>query len=140
MGRFDMNVSAVRILMAEDSDADVRLFKEALRAAAIGFELERYSDGEACVKSLTAANAPLPDLIVLDLNMPKVDGFEVLKTLRSIPRFKDVLVAMVTSSESEEERETSVNLGANALIVKPLQLRDFIINVGASIRELLKAA
>ena len=131
---------AVRILMAEDSDSDVRLFKEALRAAAIGFELERYSDGEACVRSLAAENKPLPDLIVLDLNMPKVDGFEVLRTVRSISRFDAVPVAMVTSSESEEERETSVNLGANALIVKPLHLQDFITRVGASIRELLKAA
>jgi DNA-binding response OmpR family regulator len=131
---------AVRILMAEDSDADVRLFKEALRAAAIGFELERYSDGEACVRSLSAGTGPLPDLIVLDLNMPKVDGFEVLKTVRSNARFDGVPVAMVTSSESEEERETSASLGANVLIVKPLQLRDFITNVGASIRALLNAA
>ena len=131
---------AIRILMAEDSDSDVRLFKEALRAAAIGFELERYSDGESCVRSLAAENGPLPDLIVLDLNMPKVDGFEVLKTVRSISRFDAVPVAMVTSSESEEERETSVTLGANALIVKPLHLHDFITTVGASIRELLKAA
>jgi DNA-binding response OmpR family regulator len=123
--------------MAEDSDADVRLFKEAMRAASISVELERYSDGEACIRRLASNAGALPDLIVLDLNMPKLDGFEVLKAVRADARFQGVPVVMVTSSESEEEREASAHLGANGLIVKPLQLRDFIVNVGAAIRSLL---
>lgn len=127
----------VRILMVEDSDADVWLFKEALRRSELDFELERFTDGEACIESLASHSAPLPDLIVIDLNMPKIGGFEILKTVREDQRFASVPVAIVTSSSSERERQRSVSLGANAFIVKPLNLRDFLITVGSSVKALL---
>ena len=133
-----MNTSpVVRILMAEDNDADVLLFKEALRTSSVNFELERSTDGDACIRSLAAHSAPLPDLIVIDLNMPRVGGFEILKTVRGDVRFAAVPVAVVTSSSSESERLKSVNLGANAFIVKPSRLREFLTTVGTSIKALL---
>lgn len=123
--------------MAEDNDADVWLFKEALRTSKVSFELERYTDGEACIEGLASHGAPLPDLIVIDLNMPRVGGFEILKTLREDQRFAAVPVAIVTSSNSESERQRSVSLGANAFIVKPLTLSDFLMTVGTSVKALL---
>jgi len=124
-------------MLAEDNDADVLLFKEALRASAVNFELERYMDGEACIRSLATHSTPLPHLIVIDLNMPRVGGFEILKTIREDVRFDGIPVAIVTSSSSESERLKSVNLGANAFIVKPLRLRDFLMSVGATVKALL---
>jgi CheY-like chemotaxis protein len=129
--------SVVRILLAEDNDADVLLFKEALRTSSVNFVLERYADGEACIRSLAEHSAPLPDLIVIDLNMPKIGGFEILRTVRGDLRFDGVPVAVVTSSSSESERLKSVNLGANAFIVKPLRLRDFLTTVATSVKALL---
>lgn len=128
----------VRILLVEDSDADVWLFKEALRRSEVSFELERFANGEACIESLASPAAPLPDLIIIDLNMPKIGGFEILKTVREDQRFASVPVAVVTSSSSETERQRSVNLGANAFIVKPLNLRDFLMTVGTSVKALLQ--
>jgi chemotaxis family two-component system response regulator Rcp1 len=127
----------VRIVMAEDNNAYVLLFREALRTSPVNFELERYTDGEACIRSLAARSAPPPDLIVIDLNMPRVDGFEILKTVRGDLRFAGVPVAVVTSSSSESERPKSVNLGANAFIEKPSRLRDFLTTVGTSVKALL---
>jgi CheY-like chemotaxis protein len=132
-----MNAPVARILLAEDNDADVWLFKEALRASEVSFELERYTDGEACIESLATRAAPLPDLIVIDLNMPRIGGFEILKTVREDQRFASVPVAIVTSSNSEKERQRSVTLGANAFIVKPLKLRDFLTTIGTSVKALL---
>lgn len=103
----------------------------------VSFELERYTDGEACIQSLASRASPLPDLIVIDLNMPRIGGFEILKTVRDDQRFAGVPVAIVTSSNSESERQRSVNLGANAFIVKPLKLRDFLLTVGTSVKALL---
>jgi CheY-like chemotaxis protein len=128
---------AARILLAEDNDADVWLFKEALRTSDVSFELERYTNGEACLEGLASRAAPLPDLIVIDLNMPRIGGFEILKTVREDRRFASVPVAVITSSSSESERQRSVNLGANAFIVKPLKLRDFLMTVGYSVKALL---
>ena len=124
-------------MLAEDNDADVFLFKEALRTSAVNFELERYVDGEACIRSLAAHAAPLPEIIVLDLNMPKVGGFEVLRTVRADLRFDGVPVVIVTSSSSVSERLKALSLGANAFIVKSMRLRDFLMTVGASVKALL---
>jgi DNA-binding response OmpR family regulator len=128
----------VRIVMAEDSGPDVILVKETFRAAGIEVILTVFPDGEECARYLGTVGER-PDAILLDLNLPRVDGFELLRAVRGNRRYDGVPVAMLTSSRRAEDRRKSLDLGANAFITKPSTLDDFLRVVGAEIRRLLGA-
>jgi CheY-like chemotaxis protein len=128
----------LRIVMAEDNAPDVILVKETLRTVGIEAELLVFQDGEECVRHLTASGEP-PDAIIVDLNLPRVDGFEILKLVRGERRYDGVPVAVLTSSRTAEDRQRSFELGANAFISKPARLDDFLQTVGSEIRRLLGA-
>lgn len=127
-----------RIVLAEDSGPDVILVKETLRTAGIEAELRVFPDGEECVRHLIASEER-PDAIIVDLNLPRVDGFEILKVVRGERRYDGVPVAVLTSSRAAEDRRRSFELGANAFITKPAKLDDFLRTVGCEIRRLLSA-
>jgi len=127
-----------RIVLAEDSGPDVILVKETLRTAGIEAELRVFVNGEECVRHLTTSEA-LPDAIIIDLNLPLVDGFELLRLLRGERRYDGVPVAVLTSSRATEDRRRCSELGANAFITKPPRLDDFLQTVGSEIRRLLSA-
>jgi len=129
----------LRIVIAEDSGPDVILVKETLRAVGIEAELKVFPDGEGCARHLTTSEEP-PDAIIIDLNLPRVDGFELLKMVRGDRRYARVPVAVLTSSRTEEDRRRSFDLGANAFITKPSKLDDFLETVGSAIRGLLGAS
>jgi len=129
---------STRIVLAEDCIPDVILVKETLRAAGIEVELKVFSDGEECVRYLISCEEP-PHAIILDLNLPRVDGFELLRVVRSERRYAGVPVAVLTSSRAAEDRQRSLDLGANAFITKPSKLDDFLQTVGSAIRRLLGA-
>ncbi|MEO8131311.1 MAG: response regulator, partial [Bryobacteraceae bacterium] len=82
---------------------------------------------------------PMPDLILMDLNMPKVSGLELLRKLRSSTRFKQVPIAICTSSNSPEDREEAMSLGIDGYIAKPIELKSFLEGVGAAVRDILAA-
>jgi DNA-binding response OmpR family regulator len=127
-----------RIVLAEDSGPDVILVEETLRRAGIEAELRVFPDGEECARHLTASKE-LPDAIIVDLNLPRIDGFELLRVVRGDRRYDGVPVAVLTSSKAEEYRQRSFELGANAFITKPVRLDDFVQKVGSEMRRLLSS-
>ena len=97
-------VTLSRIALVEDNPADVYMFRRALNAKGVDFQLIHLADGEAAIAAFSIMNgdteAPLPDLIVLDLNLPKIGGIEVLTRMRKLDRLSQVPVAILTSSSS----------------------------------------
>jgi two-component system, chemotaxis family, response regulator Rcp1 len=125
----------VQILLAEDNPADVYLIEEALREHKIAFELTVAEDGEAAIGMIVSGKTH-PDLILLDLNMPKRSGGEVLTHLREQPHCRTTPVIVLTSSDSPSDREEVLRLGATSYIRKPTGLDEFL-QIGAAIKQLL---
>ncbi len=120
------------ILLVEDNGDDVRLTKRALKKNNILNELIVVRDGVEALAYLRAAVDPqeprphgLPTLILLDLNLPKLDGLEVLKQLRADPRMRRQPVVILTSSKEEQDIIKSYDLGANSYIQKPVDFEQF---------------
>jgi chemotaxis family two-component system response regulator Rcp1 len=120
----------IEILMVEDNPGDVRLTLEALKEGKVRNNLHTVADGEEAMKFLrrqdTYAKAPRPDLILLDLNLPKKNGREVLAEIKDDPDLKRIPVVILTVSEAEQDIIKSYNLHANCYITKPVNLEQFI--------------
>lgn len=120
----------IRILLVEDSLGDIELTRQALTAGKIRNSLEVVTDGEEALDFLfnrgDYQDAPRPDIILLDLNLPKVDGREVLKTVKESPELRDIPILILSSSEAASDIQESYNLHANCFITKPIQLENFI--------------
>lgn len=123
-------VRPIEILLVEDNPADVRLTKEALKEEKVYNNLSIVTDGVEAMTFLHKegmhAKAPRPDLILLDLNLPKKDGREVLKEIKSDDHLKSIPVVILTASKSEEDVLKTYNLHANCYITKPVDLKQFI--------------
>ncbi|MCX6353427.1 MAG: response regulator [Candidatus Aureabacteria bacterium] len=123
-------VRPIEILLVEDNPADVRLTTEALKEEKIYNNLYVVTDGVEAMAFLRRegnyANAVRPDLILLDLNLPKKDGREVLKEIKNDPRLKVIPVVVLTVSKAEEDILRSYSLHANCYITKPVDLTQFI--------------
>jgi len=128
-----------RILLAEDNPGDVLLFRESLKNRAFGCELVVAEDGQQAITIVQAAanGGPRPDLIVLDVNLPKHNGDEVLRHIRSKPALADVPVMMLTSSASPMDQATANGLGASLYLQKPSDLEE-LMEIGKIIEVLLK--
>jgi two-component system, chemotaxis family, response regulator Rcp1 len=127
-------VRAIDILLIEDSAADVRLTREALRTSKLMNRLTVANDGFEALSILHRQgrpDAPRPDLILLDLNLPRKNGRAVLAEIKEDPELKRIPVVIVTSSAAEEDVVRSYNLHANCYITKPLELENFIRMVRA---------
>ena len=120
----------VEILMAEDSAGDVLLTQRALEKCKLRNNLNVVSDGIEAMKYLRNegiySNAVKPDIILLDLNMPRKDGREVLAEIKTDESLKDIPVVILTTSDSEEDVLRSYKLQANCYITKPVGLEQFI--------------
>ncbi len=108
----------LKILLVEDNAADVWLFKEAFTALEIQHDLEVVEDGAQAIGRLSEDRADQPDLILLDLNMPKVDGFQVLSFVRETPRLCAIPVIILSSSRDEKDVRRAHELGANSYLCK----------------------
>jgi CheY-like chemotaxis protein len=129
----------VRVFIVEDNDPDVFLVEEALRSQGISASMERCQDGEEAIAALAQMAEPgLPDVIIIDLNLPKITGIEILKHARSLKQFDNVPVLILTSSQSKNDQALTLQLGASAYIAKPPTLPEFLSNVGSGIRALLE--
>lgn len=120
------------ILLAEDDPNDVELVLDALKAHNIVNQIIVTRDGAECLDYLhrrgefAERENGNPLLILLDLKMPKVDGFEVLRDVKSDPALKAIPVIVLTSSKQERDILTSYNLGVNAFVVKPVDFDQFM--------------
>ncbi len=132
-------LSSVRIVLVEDNPADVYLVKRALREKKIEFVMTCFEDGEKALKALSGHGSEAPDIILLDLNLPKTDGVKVLETIRALPELADVPVAILTSSESPSDMERTSVLGAARYIKKPSTLDDFMREVGQGVESMLNS-
>lgn len=119
----------IQVLLVEDSPGDVRLTREALRDANVAIQLHVASDGVEALAFLRRedahAGAPRPDLILLDLNLPRMDGREVLAWIKADPDLKTIPTIILTTSEAEDDIVTSYQLQANSYLSKPVQLDRF---------------
>jgi len=120
----------IEILMVEDSPSDAQLTIEALHAAKIANRLSHVEDGVEALRFLHRevpyADAPRPDLILLDLNLPRKDGREVLDELKRDPDLKVIPVVVLTTSRSEQDVLRSYQLHANCYITKPVDFTQFM--------------
>ncbi|MBV8087259.1 MAG: response regulator [Chloroflexi bacterium] len=121
---------AIDILLVEDSPSDVDLTREALEDAKVRNTLHVAQDGVEALEFLRRtgrhAGAPRPDLILLDLNLPKKDGREVLADIKADPELKSIPVVILTTSEAEQDILRTYSLHANCYITKPVDLEQFI--------------
>jgi CheY-like chemotaxis protein len=122
----------------EDNPADIFLLEKALKSRDMVYELETFHDGEAAIKGLAERNRSLPDLILIDLNLPRRDGFEVLTAIRGHPSLSGVPLAILTSSEDAKDKHRIALIGGERYIHKPPILEDFIEQVGSAIVALLQ--
>jgi CheY-like chemotaxis protein len=122
--------AAVEILLVEDNPGDVRLTQEALKEGKVYNNLHWAKDGVEALEFLRRegrhSGAPRPDIILLDLNLPKKDGREVLSVIKGDERFKQIPVVVLTTSKAEEDVLRSYELHANCYITKPVDLDKFI--------------
>lgn len=120
----------IEVLLVEDSPGDVRLTREALKDAKVHISLHVAADGIEAMCFLNRegayAAAPRPDLILLDLNLPRKDGREVLKEIKQSSALKSIPVVILTTSASSEDVMQSYNLHANCYITKPVGLEGFL--------------
>lgn len=123
----------IEILMVEDNPGDVRLTVEALKEGKVRNNLHTVADGKAAMHFLRRQDpygqAPRPDLVLLDLNLPKKNGREVLAEIKDDPDLKRIPVVILTVSEAEQDILKSYNLHANCYITKPVNLDQFIMVV-----------
>ncbi|MHB8217459.1 MAG: response regulator [Candidatus Sulfotelmatobacter sp.] len=120
---------AIEVLLVEDSPGDVRLTQEAFRDANEAIHLHVATDGVEAMSFLNQsgayASAPRPDLILLDLNLPKMDGREVLAHIKDDNNLKTIPTVILTTSDAEADIVKSYQLQANCYLSKPVQLDDF---------------
>jgi two-component system, chemotaxis family, response regulator Rcp1 len=120
----------IEVLLVEDSPGDVRLTREAFKDAKVHINLHVAPDGAEAMAYLGRegkfVNAPRPDLILLDLNLPKKDGREVLQEIKESPTLKSIPVVILTTSASEADILRSYEFHANCYITKPVDLEGFL--------------
>jgi two-component system, chemotaxis family, response regulator Rcp1 len=120
----------IEILLVEDNPADVRLTIEALKEAKVANRLSVVKDGVGAMEFLqqkgSYADAPRPDLILLDLNLPRKDGREVLAEIKADPSHKRIPVVVLTTSHAEEDILKAYDLHANCYITKPVDFEQFM--------------
>ena len=126
----NMNSLPIEVLLVEDNPGDVRLTKEVLKEARVYINMNVVYDGEEALKFLHRrekySDAPRPDLILLDLNLPRKNGREVLEEIKSDISLRLIPVIILTTSQAEADILRSYELNVNCYVTKPVQLNEFI--------------
>ena len=121
---------AGQILLVEDCISDVRLVKEALKTASAPHQLTNVRDGQEALDYLRGeggyAGRPLPDIILLDLNLPGRNGTEILAEVKADPGLRRIPVVILTTSRAQSDIELAYELHANSYVVKPSELDEFL--------------
>jgi CheY-like chemotaxis protein len=126
-----------KILLVEDNEADVYMLRRALQNAGLRFDLTVIDNGADALRFVRTLSAnQRPDIAVLDLNLPRNGGIEVLAALRATRQLVQIPVAVVTSSQSPEERTRAEALRVSKFILKPAEL-DGMLQIGSEIKDIL---
>lgn len=120
----------VQILLVEDSASDASLFRNSLQSSQLLTHINWVEDGESAISFLQQqgnyAYCKQPDIIILDLNLPRIDGREVLAIIHKDPELRRIPLVVITTSNSAEDIRQSYDLSANCYIVKPVNPKDFL--------------
>ena len=120
----------IEVLVVEDNPGDARLVAEGLRESRLENNMHHAKDGEAALAFLRRegvhAEAPRPDIVLLDLNLPRIDGHEVLAAMRADPVLKKIPVVALTTSSAKKDIDACYAAGANAFITKPVDFDKFV--------------
>ena len=130
----------IRIVIIEDNPADVVLVQKALAENGISPTMTHFQDGLDALEKLcpeTGSPEIIPDLIILDLRLARSEGLEILEKLRQDRQFAQTPIAIISSSESQEDIQRAAKFGADRYILKPAQWKEFLTQVGGGIKELL---
>ncbi|MDX6218898.1 MAG: hypothetical protein QOJ48_579 [Frankiales bacterium] len=119
----------MHILLVEDSLADIEMTLEALEGAKVANEVTVVRDGAAAMALLTDRTKPRPDLVILDLNLPRMTGHEVLSRMREDEVLRRMPVAVLTTSSAEADVAKTYDLGANCFLTKPVDIDQFVLVV-----------
>ena len=123
------NLRPIRVLLVEDSPTDLLMTREALDRSKVLLDVHAVDDGEKTIEFLRRrgkySNAPRPDLIILDLNLPKKDGREVLAEIKADPDLKSIPVVILTTSKADEDVARAYESHANCFITKPVGFANF---------------
>jgi CheY-like chemotaxis protein len=126
----DVIIRPIEVLLVEDDPGDVVLTKEAFKDNKVSNRLSIVSDGEEAMRFLRRegdyTDAPRPDLVLLDLNLPRMDGGQVLEEIKADEALRPIPVVVLTTSEAEEDILRSYRLHANAYVTKPVDFDQFI--------------
>lgn len=137
-----LSIHSIRAIVIEDNAADVYLIREALKQEFVEVELEVLDNGEAASRLMdrfTNERSQRPDIILLDLNLPRFDGKQVLQKLRQTPGGQTLPVIIITSSNSPKDREDCLSLGASAYFRKPSELSEFM-KIAGVVKDLVRLA
>ena len=127
-----------RLLVVEDNPTDAVLLRRALSEHGVDYEMVVVGDGEEAIEYLERCKGDArPELIIVDLNLPKEDGIEVLKVYRGSPSFVETQMVILTSSDSPSERQRAEIIGVSAYLRKPIEL-DAFLALGGTLRKLLE--
>jgi CheY-like chemotaxis protein len=118
-----MQLHRMKIALVDDDHEDRAIFEEAFEMVESKNSLRSFSSAEEFFEFITRKEASVPDLIFLDLNMPKINGIEMLKMIKNDVRLKNVSVAIYSTSSSQDNIETTLSLGANIYITKPVSFQ-----------------
>ena len=132
----DQQKKKFRILLVEDNPADISLTKEALNKNEIINEIHVVHNGVEALNFLEKKHRP--DLIFLDLNLPKMTGLEVLKEIKEHEKYKRIPVIILTISTNEEDLIKAYNLHANCYVIKPLEIKEFYVIMSSIVNFFFK--
>jgi|SRR5688572_13239401 len=130
----------IRVFLAEDNVADVWLIEEALKRQSLAFEIDHYTTADEAIKAARNSGSegnPVPDLILLDYNLPRGHGCDILAAAATNPNLSSVPKAILSSFLQPRELQQALDLGARGFITKPANLDDFLRDVGTKVIALL---
>jgi CheY-like chemotaxis protein len=130
------------ILLVEDHSPDAFLIQRAIRESGVECDVTRYADGEqalAAIEKMKLEPDTLPGLVLLDLNLPRIGGMEILRAIQQDPNLAGIRVAVLTSSQDPRDKDQAMALGATRFVTKPAELRVYMQVIGQLVQDLFGA-